>query len=119
MMSALEIFEAIHQGLFLETIFSCDTDWDAQLDARHLPEFDAAWCASYEKVTASCSPEGTLVKQIRELTFKKAYRATQNADLAGYVSDDMGLIAQACDNQIESDFIDNLWKTYLCGTFPT
>ncbi|MGK5023297.1 hypothetical protein [Janthinobacterium sp. RB2R34] len=119
MMSASDILEAIHQGLFLEIIFSSDTDWDAQLDARHLPEFDGAWCASYGKVTASCPPEGALVKQIRELTFKKVYRAAQNADLAAYVSDDMGLIAQACDHQIESDFIDNLWKTYLRGTFPT
>lgn len=119
MTTANDILATINDSIFLETIFQKDTDWDAALCARESVEFDGAWCASYEKMTSSCPPESALVKEIREIAFKKVYQVTENADLAGYVSDDMGLIAQACQNKVEIDFIDNLWKTYMRGEFPT
>lgn len=106
MTTVSEILSTINESIFFESIFQKDTDWDAAL------------CASYEKVTSSCPPEGALVKEIREIAFKKVYQVTENSDLAGYVSDDMGLIAQACHNKVEIDFIDNLWKTYMRGEFP-
>ena len=119
MTTVSEILATINERIFFETIFQKDTDWDAALCARDSFEFDGAWCASYEKVSSSCPPECALVKEIREIAFKKVYQVTENADLAGYVSDDMGLIAQACDSKVEIDFIDNLWKTYVRGAFPT
>ncbi|MDN2676530.1 hypothetical protein [Janthinobacterium sp. SUN033] len=119
MTTVSEILATINKSIFFETIFQKDTDWDAALCARDSFEFDGAWCASYEKVSSSCPPEGALVREIREIAFKKVYQVTENSDLAGYVSDDMGLIAQACHDKVEIDFIDNLWKTYMHGEFPT
>ncbi|QEI09065.1 hypothetical protein FXN63_01840 [Pigmentiphaga aceris] len=113
-----EILSRMNDGVFLENVFSRDADWDAALDARDAPDFDTAWCMSDEKVSASCPPESNTVNAIRESAFKRVYAITQSADLAGYVSDDMGLIALAFDNQLEIEFVDGLWETYSQGKFP-
>ena len=108
----------INGDIFLENVFAKNVDWDAALDARDAPDFDTAWILSYEKIGAACPPESSLVKAIRESAFKKIYAITKSADLAGYVSDDMGLIAWAVDNQLEIEFVDELWTTYTQGRFP-
>lgn len=108
----------INSGALLENVFAQHVDWDAALDARDAADFDTAWCSSYGKISAACPPEGSTVKAIRESAFKKVYAITKSADLAGYVSDDMGLIAWAGDNQLEIEFVDDLWKTYMQGRFP-
>ncbi|WP_338807000.1 hypothetical protein V8U11_08025 [Pseudomonas chlororaphis] len=118
MITTNEILSKINDGVFLELIFKKSTDWDAKLDSRDSVEFDSAWSASYEKVTSSCPPENGPIKEVREAAFKKVYQITKNSDLAGYVSDDMGLIAQAFENKVDIDFINSLWKVYTQGEFP-
>ena len=118
MITTSEILSRINDGVFLELIFKKNTDWDAELDSRDSIEFDSAWSTSYEKTTSWCPPEDASIKEIREAAFKKVYQITKNSDLAGYVSDDLGLIAQAFKNGVDIDFIDNLWKTYTQGRFP-
>lgn len=118
MLAACEILSRINSGELLENVFAQRADWDAALDARDAPDFDTAWRVSYEKISAACPPESSAVKEIRESAFKKIYAITKSADLAGYVSDDMGLIAWAVDNQLDIEFVDDLWKTYTQGRFP-
>src|SRR5471032_1927642 len=118
MISASEILSKVNDCVFLKIVFKKNTDWDTQLDSRDSFEFDSAWSVSYEKVTSSCPPEDSTLKEIRETTFKNVYLMSKNSDLAGYVSDDMGLIAQAFENKIDIDFINKLWKIYTQGEFP-
>lgn len=118
MLMASEILSRINGGSLLGNVFAQNVDWDAALDARDAPDFDTAWSLSYEKISAACPPESSTVKEIRESAFKKTYAITKSADLAGYVSDDMGLVAWAADNQLEIEFVDELWKTYAHGRFP-
>ena len=118
MVAASEILSRINDGALLENVFAEHGDWDAALDSRDASDFDTAWCLSYEKISAACPPESGTVKAIRESAFKQIYAITKSADLAGYVSDDMGLIAWAADNQLDIEFVDELWKTYTQGRFP-
>jgi len=118
MLVAAEILSRINGDAFLEKVFARHVDWDAALDARDAPDFDTAWTLSYAKISAACPPESSTVREIRESAFKKVYAISNSADLAAYVSDDMGLIAWAADNQLDIEFVDDLWKTYTQGTFP-
>jgi len=118
MLVAGDILSWVNGGEFLENVFAQHVDWDAALDARDAPDFDTAWTSSYEEISAACPPESSIVRDIRESAFKKVYAITKSADLAAYVSDDMGLIALAADNQLNIEFVDALWKTYTQGRFP-
>lgn len=119
MTATSEILSRINDGVFLELAFKKNTGWDTELDSRDSIEFDSAWITSYEKITSSCPPEDVYIKEVREAAFKKIYQITKNSDLAGYVSDDLGLIAQAFKNGVKIDFIENLWKAYTQGRFPS
>lgn len=116
--AASEILSKINGDILFEHIFRKNTDWDEKLDARDSSDFDHAWSVSHEKVTSSCPPEDGPVKDVREAAYKKVYQITKHADLAAYVSDDMGLIALAFKNRLDVEFINNLWKSYTQGEFP-
>lgn len=118
MIPANEIFSIISNDSFFEHVFEKDVDWDAELDARDAAEFDAAWRSSYEKVNEMDPSENNVIRDIREFVFKQTFRITQNAELAGYTSDDFGLISKAFENKIDIEFINNLWESYLQGKFP-
>ncbi|WP_098745931.1 hypothetical protein [Paenibacillus sp. EZ-K15] len=118
MITASEVFSIINDGSFFEDVFNKDTDWDAELDARDAVEFDRAWNASYEKVNEMDSSESKVIREIREFAFKQTFRITQNSELAGYTSDDLGLISKAYENKFNIEFIHQLWDSYLQGNFP-
>ncbi|UED74922.1 hypothetical protein [Brevibacillus sp. DP1.3A] len=120
MKTASEILSIISNGSFLENVFNKDVDWDAKLDARDSVEFDTAWSSSYKKVDEIDPSENTVIKEIREFVFKQTFRITQNSELAGYASDDFGLISKAFENKVDVDieFINSLWECYLQGKFP-
>lgn len=118
-MTAAEMFSTISAGSFFEKVFDKELDWDAELDARDTHEFDSAWNSSYEKLHELSPSESQTTRDVREYAFKQTFRITRNAELAGYVSDDWGLISTALENNIQIEFINNLWNSYLKGNFPT
>jgi len=118
-MTAAEMFSMISAGSFFEYVFDKEVDWDAELDARDKHEFVSAWNSSYEKLHELSPSESQTTLDIREYAFKQTFRITRNAELAGYVSDDWGLISTALENDIQIEFIHNLWDSYLKGSFPT
>ncbi|MCM3143935.1 hypothetical protein [Brevibacillus sp. MER 51] len=118
MKTASEILSIISHDRFLENVFHQDVDWDAELDSRDAVEFDTAWSSSYKKVDEIAPSENTVIREIREFVFKQTFRITQNSELAGYASDDFGLISKAFENKINIEFINNLWDSYLQGNFP-
>ncbi|MBD8499555.1 hypothetical protein [Paenibacillus arenosi] len=114
-----EIFAIIRTDGFFENVFDKEVDWDAELDARDAAEFDNVWRLSYEKLNHLVPDEQEMIRDIREFAFKQTFRITNNPELAGYTSDDFGLIAKAVDNKIDIPFIYDLWKSYLQGKFPS
>jgi hypothetical protein len=118
MISADDIRTQISDPRFLEAVFNKEVDWDAELDARDADNFADAWNASYDKVHASGLAENQVIEEIRESAYKQTYRITQNPDLAGYVSDDFGLMAMAFEHKIDLAFIHTLWDFYVKGAFP-
>ncbi|SCW53159.1 hypothetical protein SAMN04487970_101342 [Paenibacillus tianmuensis] len=118
MITANEILSIIGDGTFLGRVFNKDVDWDAELDARDEAEFDQTWSSSYNKLEAIDPSEGTVIHEIRETVFKQTFQITQSPDLAGYVSDDFGLIAKAFENKIDIEFVNHLWDSYRKGSFP-
>ncbi|MFD0713197.1 hypothetical protein [Paenibacillus sp. GCM10027626] len=118
MITANEIFSIISNGSFFENVFNKNVDWDAELDARDAIEFEAAWNSSYDKINEIDPSENKMIREIREFVFKQTFRITQNSELAGYTSDDFGLISKAFDNKTDIEFINNLWDSYLQGKFP-
>ncbi|NRS50818.1 hypothetical protein [Brevibacillus sp. HB2.2] len=118
MKTASEILSIISNDSFLENVFNKDVDWDAKLDARDAVGFDVAWISSYKKVDQVAPSENTVIREIREFVFKETFRITQNSEVAGYASDDFGLISKAFENKINIEFINHLWDSYLQGKFP-
>lgn len=119
MITATEIYHLIQKEGFFERVFQADHDWDTLLDKRDEAEFDTRWTSSCEALRSIDSSESQLIADIRERAFKETFRLTQHPELAGYVSDDLGLIASAADHQFDSAFIQQLWNIYLKGSFPT
>lgn len=118
-MTAAKMFSTISAGSFFEKVCDNEVDWDAELDARDTHEFDSAWNSSYEKLHELSPTESQTTRDIREYAFKLTFRITRNAELAGYVSDDLCLISTALENNVQIEFINNLWNSYLKGKFPT
>ncbi|MFB6363462.1 hypothetical protein ACFCP7_05275 [Paenibacillus elgii] len=118
MIAASEILSTLVDGAFLERVFNKEVDWDAELDARDEAEFAETWRSSYDKLEAIDPSEDTVIREIRETVFKQTFQITQSPELAGYVSDDFGLIAKAFENKIDIEFVNHLWDSYMKGCFP-
>lgn len=118
LITAREILSIIGDGTFLDRVFNKNVDWDAELDARDEAEFAETWSSCYEKLEAIDLSEDTVIREIRETVFKQTFRITQSPELAGYASDDFGLMAKAFENGIDIEFVNNLWDSYTKGRFP-
>ncbi|MDO5106561.1 hypothetical protein [Capnocytophaga sp.] len=94
---------------------------DAYLGCRETPDFDSRWVAAYERVYNSQRNDSEFIsneKSLRENVFKLVFSRTQNSDLAGYISDDAGLIYAGQYLQIADDFIYQLYKQYKNAQLP-
>lgn len=117
-MNFLDIKEKIEADSFYEPIF-VDRDCNTALDARDHEEFDSAWSSAFKEIRTINPYEISEVSSLRKIAFKNTFKLTQNSELAGYVSDDIGLISEAALNKIENHFIQRLWASYVAGIFPT
>ncbi|SQI36384.1 Uncharacterised protein [Leminorella richardii] len=98
-------------------------DLYSELDARDEADFDDRWMAEYHRLEQKRFHEeiNRLIDRLRELAFKGAYRAVQDADAAARVSDDMELVAKSMalgEEERESWSMAFLWEAYRQGTFP-
>jgi hypothetical protein len=67
----------------------------------------------------SIPPEvNKLVESIREIAFKITYDSTESSDLASYISDDFGLIAEALFLNYNDDWLNALLKEYTKSKVP-
>ncbi|BDM22770.1 MULTISPECIES: hypothetical protein [Pseudomonas] len=111
----------IHGKGFSEAIAAGVEDWEILLDRREQPAFDDAWGSvfqtlhimSYQNPMAEAE-----VTSLREFAFKAMLQLTQDAEVAAYVSDDIGLIADALAKALMSTYCDQLLASYKAGRFP-
>jgi hypothetical protein len=115
-----ELSREIYDPAFFEGLSDID-DWDEALDKRDQAEFDDAWTNSHSAVSSKqyIDPaDEAAVTNLRESVFKAVYRLTENSEVAGYVSDDFGLIGEAVAKGCFTGWIEWLYEVYKSRNFP-
>ena len=108
----------------LEQIDFNTLDIEELLDNRDAEVFDTEWIRVYKAVesmkNAENYPEAEKENntKIREQVFRKLYEFTNDSDLAGYVSDDFGLISDARLLGYKDLWLDELIACYEKGIIP-
>lgn len=95
-------------------------DIEAYLDERDEPEFADVWMRSFHILgdRAETNVEEVL-RTYREKAFKQTFAYTGDADLAGYVSDDIGLIGvYLLQDGFQDSFLEKLLEGYSQGRLP-
>lgn len=97
-----------------------DVDIDEALDQRDQPDFDTEWMRVNNAIQSLDIPsEGKPpLDRLREIAFKKTFRTTGNAELAGYVSDDFGLLGAGLLVGLDDDWLNAMWAEYRNERFP-
>lgn len=115
----------ISAGMLLPADYFAGLDCDAALEARDDDEdFDQAWTEIDREVErrwakGSVNEETrSVVEDIRREAFLAVSRATQQHEIASYVSDDLNLIAWGRVLGVDDRFLDQLWDCYNSGRFP-
>ena len=97
---------------------------DELLDSRDSKIFDLEWTRIYKAVEALknednySESEKTENFDIKETVFKIIYGLTNDCDLAGYVSDDFGLILDAELLEYEDAWLSKLISCYRNKSIP-
>lgn len=111
----------IHGKGFFEAIAAGVEDWEILLERREQPAFDDAW-GSVFKTLHEMSYRNPMaeadIASLREFAFKAMLQLTEDAEVAAYVSDDIGLIADALAKALMSTYCDQLLASYKAGCFP-
>lgn len=110
-------------GLLSEHVFS-NIEVDDLLEHRDEALFTDEWMKIYDDISnkklTSFIDEITnqQIDLLRERVYKKVYRYTSSSDLAGYISDDFGLIGNALHVNYNNDWLSALLKCYIENTIP-
>ncbi|WP_339851656.1 hypothetical protein MKY42_13405 [Paenibacillus sp. FSL W7-1088] len=94
-------------------------DVEAYLDQRDASEFADEWMQAFERFAQSDVVEEEVLSACRELAFKRTIALAGDPELAGYVSDDIGLIGAALlQDEMQDSFVMQLLERYQQGTLP-
>ncbi|MFJ2042601.1 hypothetical protein ACIOBL_03305 [Paenibacillus taichungensis] len=94
-------------------------DVEAYLDQRDASEFADEWMQAFERFAQSDVVEEEVLRASRELAFKRTIALAGDPELAGYVSDDIGLIGAALlQDEMQDSFVMQLLERYQQGTLP-
>jgi hypothetical protein len=118
-----ELLTLLNEGQVIERIsISTDQEIELILDSREREDFSSQWMESFDNVESQkSSMENRLaesVAQIRKVAYLKSYARWKSPDLAAYISDDFGLIADAIAMSIADPRLDLLLNSYLAGAVP-
>jgi hypothetical protein len=114
------ILNAIRSGNLLSPEFF-DFDHDEALDKRDQDPFDTEWVRAHRNVkdTPVSAAQEELLLEIRKAAFLGTMEATDNSDLAGYISDDLDLLARGLLADAADPWLNRLWAHYCEDKFPT
>lgn len=115
-----DVWRLLSSTSFFEKLCASESDWDSVLDAREDEGFDQLWTSHHAALLATpLTPEMTEgITRLREHAFKEVFSISRNADLAGYVSDDVGLIAHHMAVEAPASWVNGLLESYVRGEFP-
>ncbi|MBR8653485.1 hypothetical protein KDH83_09225 [Achromobacter sp. Marseille-Q0513] len=111
----------------LDLTASADADIDAYLDARDEDPFDSDWLAAHQEVESRKRglDELSLRKlerangKLRERVFKRVLGQAGD-DIAGYISDDFGLMFDALAmDDLEASWVFGLYECYASAALPS
>lgn len=118
---SLDAFSAqVYSVGFFDFLRTVD-DWDSLLDKRDEGKFDALWVRHNEELASidfKDASDESEIKKLREYAFKATFRVTNSSEAAGYVSDDIGLLAEALSKNKFTAWSVSLLNSYLSGKFP-
>ncbi|MEM7455579.1 MAG: hypothetical protein AAF456_14595 [Planctomycetota bacterium] len=120
-----EIQMAIENGDVLAPEIIASLNHDAILDARDDKDFSKEWMRSYNAINAAWSQFDAAAKcdgqleDIRRESFLLVSNATNQHELASYVSDDFEVIAKTAATNTADSFVLSLWSAYTKQTVPT
>lgn len=112
----LEALGNIHYG---------NLDVNGVLDERDALSFDSEWNRVYKAVEKMKAEIGYTQEQkqqnsrFREAVFKRVYKLSGHGELAEYISDDFGLIADAQHLGYEDEWLDKLTECYMNHGIPS
>lgn len=113
----------INQGQLLSASYYAQLNSAALLDARdHDDAFAEAWQLAFDEVEALWQERTNagleaLIVEIRKASFLLVGRASTQKEIASYVSDDMELLAKAQALELQSAWLEQLWRAYQDGRF--
>ncbi|MEC0127424.1 hypothetical protein [Paenibacillus pabuli] len=110
----------LNEGLILSQQTFEGLDVEAYLDQRDASEFADEWIQAYDRFALRSEiVNEEVLRACRERAFKRTLALTGNPELAGYVSDDIGLIGAALlQDGIQDFFVEQLLECYREGTLP-
>lgn len=117
---------AIQERLTVQLVNMEEDEIDELLDARDADPFDSEWVAAQqalqEHIEVLTRKEQQSVEdfegKMRKDTYMKVIRESGSADLAAYVSDDIGMIVMAFGSRFTNTFIFSLANSYATGVIP-
>ena len=108
----------------LREVNYANLDVDELLDNRDCKVFDSEWGRVYKEVEKLKKDSGYTSEQkkhngvIREKAFKVVYELSGNGELAEYISDDFGLIADSQSLAYSDEWFDKLIDCYKNAEIP-
>ena len=121
-----EILERIKDGTLLPAAVIGALDHDSILDERDGDaDFEAHWKRCYDEIeakwaTADVNKDAIAQKDdVRRETFLSVSRATEQHEIASYVSDDFDIIVRGSLLGINDNFLDDLWAAYNRNEIPS
>jgi hypothetical protein len=115
-----KLHRKISESRFFEGLSAVD-HWEEALGQRDQAEFDNAWTESQRALSSKpylSRADEIEITNLRESVFKSVFRLTSDAEAAGYVSDDFGLIGEAVAKDCHNEWTEWLLKVYRSGRFP-
>jgi len=120
-MTLAELQGGLEDGRLLSARHLASVD-DDHLELRDKPRFADAWMASYSRVESAVASlsagSRSAIDRIRETAYRETFDLSQSPDLAGYVSDDFGLISEAIVAGIDDPWVEGLLDCYISGRVP-
>ncbi|MET3942618.1 hypothetical protein ABIC22_005430 [Paenibacillus sp. PvP094] len=118
---AEKLLKELNEGRLITNEMFQGLDIDSYLDKRDDSVFADEWMSAYQRWVqdADSIAEDELLRASREQAFKQTLHHTGDPELAGYVSDDIGLIGAAMlQGESEHTFVGQLLESYHNGKLP-
>ncbi|MFS0869509.1 hypothetical protein [Paenibacillus xylanilyticus] len=119
--AAEKLLNELNEGKLITNQMFDGLDVDSYLDERDDSTFADEWMKAYMQWVqhAGSVAEDEVLRASREQAFKQTLQHTGNPELAGYVSDDIGLIgAGLLQGEVQNTFVGQLLASYHNGKLP-